>query len=407
MDAQGIFFNKTCENMKKILIIGASILQLPAILKAKQLGYYTIVTDLNPNAMGIAYADKFYNVNTIDVEGTVALAEKIKPDGIMTLATDLPMRSLAAATTKLGLPGISYDTAVKATDKGEMIKAFEAAGVEHPWFFILKSKEDLARVSPLITYPCVIKPTDNAGNRGVSFASNEEELLSLYGYSHDNSHSGDVIIEEYMEGQEVSVEIIVYHGEVHILAVTDKLTQGKPYFVEIGHSEQSQLGIENVAKIKDLATRAVKAIGIDNSPAHVEIMLTKDGPKMVELGARMGGGCITTHLVPLSTGIDMIKSVMNLAMGDVPDVTPKFNKGSALRHITGLEGEIVSVDGLDAARVVPGVTDVTMLKGVGDKVSYFKNGADRIGYVIAQGEDTADAIRICEDAMKLIKIQVN
>lgn len=391
--------------MNKILIIGASILQLPAILKAKEAGYYTIVTDMNPNAMGIAYADEFYPVNTIDEEGTAALAERIRPDGIMTLATDLPMRSLAVATSRIGLPGISYETAVKATDKGEMIKAFEAAGVEHPWYFILKSKEDLTAALPKITYPCVIKPTDNAGNRGVSFASSEEDLLSLYGYSRENSHSGDVIIEEYMEGQEVSVEIIVYHGKVHILAVTDKLTQGKPYFVEIGHSEQSQLGKENVARIKDLATRAVKAIGIDNSPAHVEIMLTKNGPKMVELGARMGGGCITTHLVPLSTGIDMIKSVMDLAMGKEPDVTPKFDKGSALRHIVGLEGEIVSVEGLDAARAVPGVTEVTMLKGVGDKVGYFKNGADRIGYVIAQGENAADAVRICEKAMKLISIK--
>jgi biotin carboxylase len=360
---------------------------------------------MNPTAVGIAYADEFYPVNTIDEEGTAALAERIRPDGIMTLATDLPMRSLAVATSRIRRPGISYDTAVKATDKGEMIKAFEAAGVEHPWYFILKSKEDLTAALPKITYPCVTKPTDNAGNRGVSFVNDEAELLSLYDYSHENSHSGDVIIEEYMEGQEVSVEIIVYLGTAHVLAVTDKLTQGTPYFVEIGHSEQSQLGEENVARIKDLATRAVKAIGLDNSPAHVEIMLTKDGPKMVELGARMGGGCITTHLVPLSTGIDMIKSVMDLAMGKEPDITPKFDKGSALRHIVGLEGEIVSVDGLDEARAVPCVTEVTMLKGVGDKVGYFKNGADRIGYVIAQGKDAADAVRICEKAMKLICIK--
>lgn len=392
--------------MKKLLIIGASILQLPAIIKAKEAGYYTIVVDYNPKAMGIAYADEFHQVSTIDEEGISALAEKLHPDGIMTLATDLPMRALAVATSRMGLPGISYDTAIKATDKGEMIKAFEANNVEHPWFFILKNEEDFKQVLPKITYPCVIKPTDNAGNRGVSYAKDEAELLFLYGYSHENSHSGDVIIEEYMAGQEVSVEIIVYHGVVHILAVTDKLTQGKPYFVEIGHSEQSQLGDENVAKIKDLATRAVKAIGIDNSPAHVEIMLTKDGPKMVELGARMGGGCITTHLVPLATGIDMIKSVMDMAMGGEPDVTPKFDKGSALRHIVGLEGEIESIDGLDTARNYPGVTEVTMLKGVGEKVGYFKNGADRIGYVIAQGNDAADAIRICEEAMKLIQIKV-
>ena len=391
--------------MKTILIIGASILQLPAIVKAKEFGYRTIVVDYNPNAIGRSFADEFYQVSTIDENGISMLAEDVRPNGIMTLATDLPMRSLAVATTKLGLPGISYDTAIKATDKGEMIKAFESAGVEHPWYYIIKRFEDLKQVLPKISYPCVIKPTDNAGNRGVSYVKDEKEILSLYKYSQANSHSGDVIIEEYMEGQEVSVEIIVYHGVVHILAVTDKLTQGKPYFVEIGHSEQSQLGSENVLKIKDLAKRAVLSLGIDNSPAHVEIMLTKDGPKMVELGARMGGGCITTHLVPLSTGIDMIKSVMDISMGMEPDLNPRFDKGSALRHIVGIEGIIEGIGGLEEARALPGVCEVNMLKKIGDEVHFFKNGADRIGYVIAQGENAAEAISICENALKKISIK--
>lgn len=391
--------------MKKLLIVGASILQLPAIKKAKENGYYTIVADFNPNAIGIPYADEFHCVSTIDVEGITKLAEEIKPDGIMTLATDMPMRALAYATSKLGLPGITFETAVMATDKGEMIKAFEKHGVEHPWYFIVDDENQLIAIVEKVTFPCVMKPTDNAGNRGVCFVANKEELLKEYSYSHDNSRSGQVIIEEYMEGQEVSVEIVVYKGDVHILAVTDKLTLGKPYFVEIGHAEQSQKSAETVAAIKDLATRAVKSVGIDNSPAHVEIMVTEDGPKMVELGSRMGGGCITSHLVPLSTGIDMIKSVMDLALGLEPDLEPKFNKGSALRHIVGVEGVIESIDGLEESRNVPGVIEVTMLKNIGDECHYFKNGADRIGYVIAQGKDAAEAIAICEEAIKKIQIK--
>ncbi len=390
---------------KKILIIGASILQLPAIKKAKELGYYTIVADFNPNAIGIKYADEYHNVSTIDIEGMVSLAKEIKPDGIMTLATDMPMRALAAATTELNLPGISLETAIKATDKGEMIKAFSEHNIAAPWFYILENKEELKAVLHKVTYPCVMKPTDNAGNRGVCYIKNEKELLDNYNYSFENSRSGHVIIEEYMTGSEVSVELIVKDHVVHILAVTDKLTLGQPYFVEIGHSEQSQLPVKDVAAIKDLASRAVLALGINNSPAHVEIMLTPDGPKMVELGARMGGGCITTHLVPLSTGIDMIKAVMDIAMGEEPDLTPKFNKGSALRHITGLKGQIDSISGLDEATAIPGVKEVTMLKQVGDFVDYFKNGADRIGYVIAQADTTKEAISICEKALSLIHIK--
>lgn len=393
--------------MKRILILGASILQLPAIKKAKQKGYYTIVADMNPNAIGVQYADEFHCVSTIDIEGVANLAEELKPDGIMTLATDMPMRAIAAATTRLGLPGITMDTAIKSTDKGEMIKAFEEHNVEHPWYYIVESPEGFETIVENVTYPCVIKPTDNAGNRGVSYAANRQELEEAYKYSYENSRSGHVIIEEYMEGEEVSVEIIVYKGQVNILAITDKLTLGKPYFVEVGHAEQSQKSKEVKDAISDLATRAVKAVGIDNSPAHVEIMVTKDGPKMVELGSRMGGGCITTHLVPLSTGIDMIECVMDMTLGIEPNLTPKFDKGSALRHIVGVEGIIESIVGIEDAQNIPGVIEVTMLKEVGSECHYFKNGSDRVGYVIAQGENTAEAIKICEKAIDCIKIKTN
>lgn len=391
--------------MKKLLIVGASILQLPAIVKAKELGYYTIVADYDPNAIGIQYADEYYNVSTIDEEGITNLALKIKPDGIITLATDMPMRAIAKATSALNLPGISYETAVKATDKGEMIKAFEAHGVEHPWFYIAENKSEFYEIIPNITYPCVIKPTDNAGNRGVCYIGNESELIKQYEYSRTNSRSGHVIIEEYMAGQEVSVEIIVSNGVVNVIAVTDKLTLGQPYFVEVGHSQPSRLPIKDVEKIKDLATRAVKAIGIDNSPAHVEIMLTKDGPKMVELGARLGGGCITTHLVPLSTGVDMIHAIIDLSLGISPNLTKTRHSGSALRHISGVQGTISSIQGIQDALTSAGVTEVTMLKNIGDHVRYFQNGSDRIGYVIASGNCADESIKNCEEALSKIIIR--
>ncbi len=390
--------------MKKLLIVGASILQLPAIIKAKELGYYTIVADYDPNAIGIKYADEYHNVSTINEEGITNLALKIKPDGIITLATDMPMRAIAKATSALNLPGISYETAVKATDKGEMIKAFEAHNVEHPWFYIAQDATQFEEIIPKISYPCVMKPTDNAGSRGVCYIDNQQSLIEQYNYSKTNSRSGHVIIEEYMQGHEVSVEIIISHGVVNIIAVTDKLTSSKPYFVEIGHSQPSQLPEENLDKIKDLATRAVNAIGIDNSPAHVEIMLTKDGPKMVELGARLGGGCITTHLVPLSTGVDMIEAIIDLAIGKSPNITHKKQSGSALRHIIDVNGTIKSISGLEEASTIKGVTEVTMLKQIGDNVGYFKNGSDRIGYVIATGDSAEEAIFNSEYALSKITI---
>lgn len=390
--------------MKKILIIGASILQLPAIKRAKELGFYVGVIDFNPNAIGIPYADEYFNVSTIDAEGVTEAARQFCPDGIMTLATDMPMRSIARACEALGLSGISYDTAVKSTDKGEMIKCFNEHGVEHPWYFILSNTDELDGVINKISFPCISKPTDNSGSRGVMLIHNEDELRCAVSYSAENGRSGGVIIEEYMVGPEVSVEIVTLGGEPHVLNVTDKLTTGAPHFVEMGHSQPSALSPADVEKIKDLACRAVRAVGITNGPAHVEIILTKDGPKMVELGARMGGDCITTHLVPLSTGIDMVEATIRLSTGELPDIAPKFKKGSAIRYFDVPSGKITAISGVEAARALPGIREITFVKGIGDVAGDIGSSTDRIGFVIAQS-DTADAaVAACERACNTIKI---
>lgn len=391
---------------KRVLIIGASILQMPAILKAKELGYYVATVDFNPKAIGIPYADEFFEVSTNDIEAVAEVAKKFKADGVMTLATDMPMRSVAKAAEVCNLPGISMDTAIKATDKGEMIKAFEANGVEHPWYYIALDKVAFENVKDKVTYPCIMKPTDNAGSRGVVLAHSLEELESEYNYTVGESRKGGVIIEEYMVGPEVSVEVMTVDGEPHILQVTDKITTGAPHFVEMGHTQPSRLGVENVLKIKDLASRAVKAVGIKNGPAHVEIMLTKDGPKMVELGARMGGDCITTHLVPLSTGIDMVRSTIEIACGQKTDIEAKFSKGSAIRYFKTSEGVIKSIMGVDEAKAIPGVREISFVKNIGDRVGSIDSSVDRVGFVIAQGENADDAEAICEKALKLINIEV-
>ena len=392
--------------MKKLLIIGASVLQLPAIKRAKELGYYVGVIDYNPNAIGIPYADEYFNVSTIDIEGVAAAAAEFCPDGIMTLATDMPMRAIAVACERLGLPGISFDTAVKSTDKGEMIKAFDENKVEHPWYFILSDPAQIDEIIDKVTFPCISKPTDNSGSRGVMLIHSKEELTEAIAYSSENGRSGGVIVEEYLRGQEVSVEIITVDGEPHVLNVTDKLTTGAPHFVEMGHTQPSRIEANSLEKIRDLARRAVKAVGIKNGPAHVEIMLTPNGPKMIELGARMGGDCITTHLVPLSTGIDMIEATMRIACGQAPDIERKFNKGSAIRYFSVPNGEIKAIDGYDEAMKIPGVVEISFTKQVGEMACDIGSSVDRVGFVIAQGETADDAALICEKALKTVSITV-
>jgi len=392
--------------MKRLFIIGASILQVPAIKRAKELGYYVGVADYDPHAVGVPLADEFFNVSTIDVDGIAAAAKQFRADGIMTLATDMPMRSIAKAAEACGLPGLKMDAAVKATDKGEMIKAFEAAGVAHPWYRIAHTEDEFSAVLDTVTYPCIMKPLDNAGSRGVVLCHSKEELCAQYDYARGESRGAGVIIEEYMVGHEVSVEIVVKDFVPHVLQVTDKQTTGAPHFVETGHSQPSCLPADDLEKIRDLAGRAALAVGVENGPAHAEIMLTKDGPKMVEIGARMGGGCITTHLVPLSTGVDMIKATMDICMGQEPDIVPRFEKGAAIRFLRAPYGTITGIEGVEEAKALPGVREIAFTKHVGDTSVELLSGADRIGYVIAQSDTPEQAVAICERACELIRFTV-
>lgn len=391
--------------MKKILIIGASILQLPAILKAKEMGFYVGVVDYNSKAVGVLHADEFFNVSTIDTEGILKVAKSFKPDGVMTMATDMPMRSIAAVTTELGLPGISLETALKATDKGEMIAAFHKHGVSAPWYFIVNNDDEFSKVKGKFVYPCIIKPIDSAGSRGVILVQEQKEVDDAYNYSKSHSRNNSVIIEEYMSGDEVSVEVMVVNKVIHILAITDKITTGPPHFVEMGHSQPSQLPASDQEDIKELTRQAVKALGIDNGPAHVEIMLTKDGPKMIEVGARMGGDNITSHLVPLSTGTDMVKATIELSMGLIPDLTPLFNKGSAIRYFHSPHiGTIRAINGLNKAKTITGVIELIVTKSIGDTLQSISNSNDRLGFIIAQAENSKMAKEICIQAIDEIEI---
>ncbi|MCQ2346461.1 MAG: ATP-grasp domain-containing protein [Paludibacteraceae bacterium] len=393
--------------MSKLMVIGASILQLPAILKAKQMGHTVAVVDYNPQAVGIPFADTYYNASTMDEDAVLNAAMEFQPDGIMTLATDMPMRGVAKTSDRMHLHSISYDTAVRATDKYEMIQAFKRHGVPSPWYYKIDSLTDLQNICNQIEYPCIMKPTDNAGSHGVVLVHTPQELISQYEYSHQCARHGRVIVEQYLDGPEVSVEIMVVNHQIHILQITDKLTTGAPYFVELGHSQPSQLPFDQQEQIKHIAQMACEAIGIQTGPAHVEIKVTtQHGPMMIELGARMGGDNITTHLVPLSTGIDMVEGTIRLALGESPNITPALQQASAIRYFQASEGTLSDITGVEKAKAIPGVKEITFTKSIGEKVSPIRCSNDRIGSVIAQAKTPQEAIRICEQAIQTISIHL-
>lgn len=389
----------------KLFIVGASILQLPAIKTAKEMGLTVAVADRNPKAVGIPYADVYYNVSTVDENGIYEAARDFGAEGIMTLATDMPMRAVAYACDRLGLCGIDYATAIRSTDKGEMIKAFDSAGLPIPRYFLPETAEDAVNLGKTLGFPLVCKPVDNSGSRGVSLVCSQDELTEAVTYGVTNSVSGRVILEEYLTGKEVSAEVVVWQGEATVLTVTDKLTTGAPYFVEIGHSQPSRLPVAHVKEAEKLAKAAVKAVGITTGAAHVEIMVTEKGAFLIELGARMGGDCITTHLVPLSTGVNMIKANINIALGISPKVTPRFSRGAAIRYVLPEKGTIKSIDGAQIAECMSGVKCVEIMKRAGETVDAVRNSNDRLGFVITQGETVDQAIAIADAAAAVIRAE--
>ena len=387
------------------MIVGASAWQVPMIKKAKELGYYVGVVDYNPDAIGIQYADEYYNASTIDPEGVCEATKRFGADGITTVATDMPMRAIAYTCEKLGLVGIDSATAIRATDKYEMIHAFEEHGVPHPWYYVVQNGE-LDKVKDKITYPCICKPTDNSASRGVIRINSEQELSEAVKYSSENGRSGNVIVEKLLIGEEISVEAFAVDGQVHILAITDKLTTGAPYFVEMGHSQPSKFAGEVKEQIVRAASSAMNAVGIQNGPAHVEMMVTEEGPVLIELGARLGGDFITTDLVPLSTGIDALAATIHIACGEPVDVEPKFGKASAIRYMKTALGKMEQVTGLDEANSMLGVHRVAMLKPIGEEAVEIHNSLDRVGYAIAQGLSPEDAIERCNMALSKVKVTV-
>lgn len=391
---------------KKIMILGAGVLQLPAIVKAKEMGFEVIAVDMNSKAPGFKYADESFVISTIDIDAVVNAAKNIKPDGVMTLASDMPMCTVAAVAKELGLVGISEKTAVSATNKARMREKLLEYGVPVPRFFVVNDYEEYIMAAKKFSDSFIVKPADNSGSRGVFLVRSRHEFEFAYNYSKNYSRSGEVIVEDYLQGDEVSVETITIDGVTHVIAITDKLTTGAPKFVEMGHSQPSMLPVHIKEKIKEMAVAAVRAIGIEIGPSHTEIIVTNEGPKIVEIGARLGGDNITTHLVPLSTGINMVECCLKIALGISIDLEHKITKGSAIRYFKSNKGTIIDINGVKEAGGMLGVEQITFTKTIGDKIDDISSSADRIGFVIAQGDNAQKAIDICESCIKQIDIKI-
>ncbi len=395
--------------MRSIFILGASRLQIPAILKAKEKGFYVYVLDYDPNAEGIRYADKFLEISTIDKEAVYRAALRYEPDHIITSTSDMPVRTVSWVNEKLGKPSdISYEGAVCATDKIAMRDRMKEYGVPIPEYHEIGSFEELLAASEKMPEHYILKPADNAASRGVIFIDKTKtnDLKKIYEYCHGFSRSGKLLAEEYMTGPEVSVESYTVDGEPHIIAITDKIVTELPFFVELGHTEPSRLSPEQQEDIKKTAKAAIRAIGMLNGPNHTEIKLTSSGAKLVEIAARLGGDFITSKLVPLSTGVDMIECSFGTLLGQPVRYQSTLSQGAAIRFIHGNPGILKAVTGIEKALKMPGIRDIQIYMKPGDVIKRLENSSDRVGHVIAAGKDADEAEYNAETAIKEIHLDI-
>lgn len=395
--------------MSSIMILGAGPLQVPIIEKAKNRGLYVYALDYNPDAVGMAMADTAIVVSTIDKEEVLKQVVKFSPDYVITSTSDMPVRTVAYVREKMGMPlDVSYQDAICATDKSFMRRRLAECNVPIPKFFVVNNEEEYLEAVNSFADTFVVKPADNAASRGVCLGNkSSEDILEFYRYSKESSRSGAVLVEEYMEGKEVSVESFTCDKETTIITITDKIITGPPHFVETGHSEPSMLPLETQEKIKEITLAAINAINVINGPTHTEVCVTKEGPKIVEIAARLGGDFITSKLVPLSTGVDMIENSLNSVLNEELSLNKTRNNGSAIRFISTQPGRISDISGIEEAKKIPGVVEVELYKNVGDVVGDIESSNDRVGHVVAVGDSSEVACEILDKAFSLINVKYN
>lgn len=315
-----------------LAIIGASYLQLPLVLKAKELGLRTICFAWEEGAVCKDHADQFYPVSVLEKEKIGEICRREQISGVTTIATDIAVPTVAYVAHQLGLIGNSEHSAYISTNKYAMREALAAAGVNCPRFALVKSLADAQQAMLQLTFPLIIKPCDRSGSMGVCRLNNQAELELAVTEALACSLCHEAVLEEFIEdAREISIEGISFAGTHYVLAVTDKVTTGPPHYIELGHHQPSDLPQHQIDEAIRQVKLGVKALGIEYGASHPELMITPDGRVYVtEIGARMGGDFIGSDLVQLSTGYDFLRGVIEVALNQFQPPQRPLNKCSGV-----------------------------------------------------------------------------
>lgn len=373
--------SKMSSTSKTLAVVGASYLQLPLVEKARELGYRVLCFAWEEGAVCKDICDRFYPVSTTEKEEITRICADEHINGICTIASDVAAPTVAYVAEQLGLPGNPYTAALTAHDKAKMRAAFSAAGLPCPLYYPVNADSDLSRL-PFLP-PMIVKPVDRSGSAGVQKVEHIEELKSAVATALERSFAHEAIVEQFIEGREISVEFISCGGKHYPLAITDKVTTGTPHFVELEHHQPAQFTQEEYLRIYALTSRALNALGITDGASHTEYKITDTGePFLIETGARMGGDFIGSDLVRLSTGYDFLKGVIDVACGTFSEPCLPLSRHAGVYFLCKESERLLSI--FQGRELLDGIVKKEQF---GTQLKPVTQSADRIGYFIYCGNE--------------------
>jgi len=380
-----------------LLVLGAGPAQLGLLEAASAHGIWTAVADRDPGAPGFIHADRRCIIGTDDEPALERLAAVLPLGGIISPGTDPPVAVAARIAEKLGLPHpISAATAIRATNKLRQREALAEAGVPQPHWEIVNHDS----AEPQL--PAVVKAADRTARAGLSLVRRASQLSAAIEAARAASKSGAVLVEEYLEGPEVTVSGFSADGHFVPFAVSDRISAaGDAFGVPLAHVWPSP----HAEAAAEVARRAVEALGIDEGPSYTQLRISRGGPEVIQVAARLGGGH-DAELVELVTGVDLNGLALAAALGrplGPGDVAPRRRPevgGAATRFLVAPPGVLESVE---VPQGLKGVVSTRIYHHAGHVFRPLGRASDRAGAVLAAGATREEALARVESAAERIR----
>lgn len=394
--------------MKKVMILGAGIYQVPLIKKAKEMGLYTIVVSIPGNYPGFAYADKVIYENTVNADAILELAKAEKIDGICTTGTDVAVITIGKVCDTLGLCGVSEKGAEIACDKSLMKKAYQENGVRTAvcrYVPLDTPFNEVQEICEKLEYPVIFKAIDSSGSRGITKVSDAGDIERAYKAVKDVTKHNEYLIENYLVGDEFGAQAFVQDGKLEfVLPHGDYVFKGDTG-VPIGHFAPYDLP-QFEDEIYEQTARAIRAMGVDNCAINADFMLCNGKVYVLELGARGGATCLV-ELVSLYYGYNYYEKILRVALGEKVDFAPvNAERVPNASHLLMSDKSGVIESEFNDNEPDPNIVEVSFDYKVGEHVRKFKVGPDRIGHVIVTGKSLEEAEQKLEKVRAGVHITV-